>query len=1564
MPVTMGQSDPAFPLLTLDIVSHILELASTPSDMGDYITEQMRELTGARTVILLQCHEMSNAGRPAVVCVSPARHRRLSKSADIHRLSGVCLEAEKATFWEKGHTTDEVESILSRLDAELCMAVPLRVGPFPVGSIVLLGLPQRHHLDRVANMLETLSTAMALVLRHSLLYNKQEEIIAERTQELEASQTKFRSLVETIGDWIWETDANGVYTYASPKISEILGYEPEEIVGNTQFDFMPPQEAARVAESFARARNTKQPIASLEHRNTHKAGHEVVLETSAVPVLADDGALLGHRGVDRDITFRKRVEASLRESEQRVKMLLDNLPQKIFFKNRDSVYISCNNNYARDIKIKAEEIAGKTEFDFYPEKLAQKYREDDRRIIESGKTEEMEEKHIVDGQEYVVQTTKTPVRDKEGDIIGILGVFWDITERTVAEAALRDSEAKYQDLYDNAPDMFVSVDAETAAILQCNETLTRATGHSKEEIIGRPVFEMYHPDCMDDAKRAFTSFKKSGEVRNAELQLKRRDGSKIDVILNASAVRDENGNILYSRSSWRDITERKKAEKALRETEHRYKHLFENMTGGVAVYEAIDDGADFIIRDFNSAAERMESIKREQVIGSRVTDVFPGVEDFGLLEVFRRVWKTGQSEHHPISHYKDDRIAGWRDNYVYKAPSGEVVAIYDDVTEQKQAEESLRLSQAKLESIFRAAPTGIGVVANRVFVEVNDRICEISGYSRDELIGTSARILYPSDEDYEYVGQEKYRQIQERGTGTVETQWLCKDGQIRQILLSSTPLDVNDLSIGVTFTAMDITERKRSEEALSESEEKYRTIFQSGSQGFYIMTDVFLECNQQACRLWACEREDIIGHSPVEFSPELQPDGRRSEVSARSYIEAAQAGDPPRFYWQHHRKDGVLIDCEITLDAIAIGDRTVLLASVTDITERKRAEEALRESKQRMELALRGADLGTWDWNVATGEVNFNNRWAQMLGYTLDEIDPNVSAWERLLHPDDREEVMKTLNCHLDGMTDYYGTEHRLLHKSGRWVWVLDRGRVIERDADGRPLRACGTHLDITDRKQAENTIRQSEHFLQSVFDAIQDGISVLDTDLNVVRTNNWMEQMYADHMPLVGRKCYEVYQQRDSACPLCPTVHTLETGQKHTEIVPYPSGDNPTGWIELSAFPLRDEQGRVTNIIEYVKDITDRKQAEVALREGRQRLENLIENMPIVCFTFDRHGRILSWNRAAEHIYGYAKDEAVGAKAYDLIVTPNTKDATDQVIKGVFEGLTIEGTEWQDRGRDGAVGWRIGNAFPLLNADDSVYCGVNMNIDITDRKHAEAEVRKLNEELEERVRHRTAQLRAVNKELEAFAYSVSHDLRAPLRSMDGFSKAVMEDCGDKLDDQGRDYLKRVRRASQRMGQLIDDILALSRLTRSEMKYETVNLSAIAKNISQTLTESAPDRQVEWVIVEDVMVQGDAALLRVLMDNLLGNAWKFTAKHETAKIEFGLEERDDTLVYCVRDDGAGFDMEYADKLFGAFQRLHGVTEFEGTGIGLATVQRVISRHGGRIWAEAEVEKGAAFYFTL
>ncbi len=245
-----------------------------------------------------------------------------------------------------------------------------------------------------------------------------------------------------------------------------------------------------------------------------------------------------------------------------------------------------------------------------------------------------------------------------------------------------------------------------------------------------------------------------------------------------------------------------------------------------------------------------------------------------------------------------------------------------------------------------------------------------------------------------------------------------------------------------------------------------------------------------------------------------------------------------------------------------------------------------------------------------------------------------------------------------------------------------------------------------------------------------------------------------------------------------------------------------------------------------------------------------------------------------------------------------------------------------------------------------------------------DAELLAARETLERKVEERTAQLEAANKELEAFSYSVSHDLRAPLRSVDGFAQALLEDYGDKLDDFGKQNLQRVRAAASRMGMLIDDLLKLSRVTRSEMRREKSDLSAIAKSIAQSLEEAEPERKVDFKIEDGLAVDGDPRLLRVALENLLLNAWKYTSRHDHARIEFGRSKENGKSIFYVRDDGAGFDPRYANRLFGAFQRLHGVAEFPGTGIGLATVQRIIRRHGGEVWAEAEVEKGATFYFSV
>jgi light-regulated signal transduction histidine kinase (bacteriophytochrome) len=270
----------------------------------------------------------------------------------------------------------------------------------------------------------------------------------------------------------------------------------------------------------------------------------------------------------------------------------------------------------------------------------------------------------------------------------------------------------------------------------------------------------------------------------------------------------------------------------------------------------------------------------------------------------------------------------------------------------------------------------------------------------------------------------------------------------------------------------------------------------------------------------------------------------------------------------------------------------------------------------------------------------------------------------------------------------------------------------------------------------------------------------------------------------------------------------------------------------------------------------------------------------------------------------------------------------------------------------------------PIFDSQGQVVKVIGVANDVTERKQAEDEVRKLNLALEQRVLERTSQLETANKELEAFSYSVSHDLRAPLRGIDGWSQALLEDYADKLDEQGRQYINRARSETQRMGHLIDDMLQLSRLTRAEMLKEQVDLSALAQAIIERLKQDEPDRQVDFNIQAGLKAEGDSHLLEAVLANLLGNAFKFTGKTPSARIEFGQTESNGQPVFFIRDNGAGFDMAYSQKLFGAFQRMHKSSEFPGTGIGLATVQRVIHRHGGRVWAEAEVGKGAVFYFTI
>jgi PAS domain S-box-containing protein len=364
-------------------------------------------------------------------------------------------------------------------------------------------------------------------------------------------------------------------------------------------------------------------------------------------------------------------------------------------------------------------------------------------------------------------------------------------------------------------------------------------------------------------------------------------------------------------------------------------------------------------------------------------------------------------------------------------------------------------------------------------------------------------------------------------------------------------------------------------------------------------------------------------------------------------------------------------------------------------------------------------------------------------------------------------------------------------------------------------------------------------------------------------------------------------------------------------------------------------------------------RRAEQDVARANRFLDAIIENIPDMVFVKEAENLTFTrFNRAGEELLGLSRDALMGKSDYDFFPKSEAEFFIQKDRETLASKALIDIPEEPIQTGRG-LRWLHTKKVPILDGDGQPTYLLGISQDITEHRQARAELVKAKEATD-----------TANRELEAFSYSVAHDLRSPLRAIDGFSQALLEDYGDKLDDEGQSYLRRVRTSAQHMAELIDDLLTLSRVTRTELRRQQVDLTERALSIATRLRHTDPERDVKVEVESGLRAYGDPGLLTVILENLVGNAWKFTNKRQGAAIELGSTLKEGKKVFFIRDNGAGFDMSYAGRLFGVFQRLHHATEFDGTGIGLATVFRIISRHGGRIWAEGEVDRGATFYFTL
>jgi len=757
-------------------------------------------------------------------------------------------------------------------------------------------------------------------------------------------------------------------------------------------------------------------------------------------------------------------------------------------------------------------------------------------------------------------------------------------------------------------------------------------------------------------------------------------------------------------------------------------------------------------------------------------------------------------------------------------------------------------------------------------------------------------------------------------------------------------------------------------------------------------------------------------------------------------------------------------------------------------SEVARRIDALQRSEERWKLAMAASQDVVWDLNPITNEVFRSESWYDLIGVQPGEIHNSNSEWVDRIHPEDVDRVLATNAAYLSQKVPTYRIEYRLQCQTG-YRWVVSRGKAYWNE-HGQALRLIGSLRDISEQKKIEEDLRTSYNLLHSVINGIPDPIFVKAESGQYVLVNQATANQagksiaafigYDDNTIFpafiaqeLQKNDLQVMQQGktitiEESIPVGDSIQTFLASKspwrdadgniigligftkdisdrKQTEIALQRSEeryrslieataqivwttaadgqiieDQPSlaaftgqsfeqyrgwGWAEVvhpddfdrimqiwnhalktctlyeaelrfkntngeyrylwaRAIPILAEDGSIREWVGINTDITARKLAELGLQQSEERLRTILENMPVMLDALDESGNMLVWNQECERVTGYSTEEMINSSNALQLLYPDPAYLQQMMTQWANTKNNYRNWEWDLVGKDGntrTIAWsNIADTFPIPG-----WATWGIGVDVTEQKRAEASIRELNATLEQRIEQRTAELTAANKELEAFSYSVSHDLRAPLRGIDGFSKVLVQRYGDQLDEKGKHYLDRIAAGVERMGDLIDDLLMLSRVTRTEMQRSQVNLSTIVAEIAESLNSTHPARSVDWRITPNITANGDANLLKIALENLLNNAWKFTSTKTHPCIEFNsMLSEDGRLTYFVQDNGAGFDMAYENKLFHAFQRLHSTLQFAGTGIGLATVQRIIYRHGGQVWAKGRVDHGATFYFVL
>ena len=894
--------------------------------------------------------------------------------------------------------------------------------------------------------------------------------------------------------------------------------------------------------------------------------------------------------------------------------------------------------------------------------------------------------------------------------------------------------------------------------------------------------------------------------------------------------------------------------------------------------------------------------------------------------------------------------------------------------------------------------------ANGVQVDVNRAFCEITGFTRGELIGRRPPYPYWPPEEYERI-QAALADTMEGKFSNFELTFMRRNGERFPVMVSPSAIeDETGRFINFLATVKDMTRRKKADEALLAERKRLRTVLDVLPISIFVKDaeSRFLVANAASAQaLGAVNWEEMIGRTDEDyFPPAIAAAFRTDELRVLAGELLVNMEEPSI------GPDGLARTELITKVPLRDSEGKIIgLVGVSrDITTQKQAEEALQMAGQKLRLHFEQTPMAVIGWDLEFRVTEWNPAAHAIFGFSREEaighhasfivpekFRPHVNeVWRALLKIVGGERSSNE-NVRKDGtiiQCEWYNTP------------LVDR--------HGRVIGVASVVMDITERRRAQQLLAweksameiiSSPAALHVVLDGLIRGLekqepgglySILLLDDDGIHLRHGAAPSLPDAYnraidgaaigPSVGSCGTAVYAGRQvivadiASDPLWADYKELALGHGLRACWSTPIRGSEGEMLGTFAIYYREPRkpldaeldliARATNIIHIA---IERKRAEDALRESEEKFRTLFENAGDAIFLL-RGERFVDCNVRTLEMFGCkGRDQIVGHPPYEFSppLQPDGRDSVGCAIEKITAALSgqPQSFEWMHAKLDGTP-------FPAEVTLNTVTVGGEVMLqafvrDISERKRAEAEIRMLNSDLERRVEQRTAELQSANKEMEAFSYSVSHDLRAPLRGMDGFSRIVQKKYGPKLDDDGRRMLDLIRDGAQRMGRLIDDLLAFSRLGRQPMEPEAIDMHAMAQSVFDELAATDPGRKLRFTLHPIPPACGTQAIIRQVWVNLISNAIKFTAGREVGVIEIGVRPGDDGAQnYYVMDNGAGFDMRQVKRLFGVFQRLHAVDEFDGTGVGLALVQRIVQRHGGRVWAEGEVDRGATFSFTL